>query len=48
MIDKAAIDEHEAEESTISPEQRAAAVSALQQVFRDTYGNAAADQAIKP
>jgi len=47
-IDFAAIDQHESEESTITPEQMSAAVSALQQAFRDTYGNAAADQASKP
>jgi hypothetical protein len=39
---------HEAAESTITPEQMDNAVTAVQQAFQDTYGQAAAQQAATP
>jgi hypothetical protein len=43
-----AVKAHEAAESTISDDQMAKAVGALQQAFQDTYGPAAAQQASTP
>ena len=42
------VEAHEAAESTITPEQMNNAVNALQQAFQDTYGEAAAKQAVTP
>jgi RHS repeat-associated protein len=46
--DMAAIEQHNSEEATISPEQLETAVKALQQAFTNTYGQAAAQQATTP
>jgi hypothetical protein len=41
----AAVEQHNAEEATISPEQMDAAVKAVQKAFLDTYGEAALKEA---